>query len=112
MCEPWDADAPGDLEAIQARLAEQLRRIRDDADARAAPSTDMVREWHRVVHAGLTLPEPYYAGEVRDSDPRFPCLTGYEVRIGALPGVPSHDVPNALRAFENGLVAATSGSTP
>ena len=68
----------------------------------------MGQEWHREVHQGLHLPEPYYAGEIRDSDPRFACLVGYEVHVGPYWGVRSRDVPAALAVFERQLQAAVA----
>jgi fido (protein-threonine AMPylation protein) len=60
----------------------------------------MAQEWHRRVYEGVRLPVPYYAGEIRDSDPRFPELFGYEVRVGARRGVESGRVPEELASFE------------
>jgi fido (protein-threonine AMPylation protein) len=68
----------------------------------------MACEWHREAHQGLHIPVPYYAGEIRDADPRFPCLIGYEVRVGAAPGVPSADVPAELDFFEQAMQRATA----
>lgn len=107
MCEAWNDDARADLPTIQGRLVEVLHDFRSEAADRHAPSVDMVRDWHRTVHSGLHIPEPYYAGEIRDSDPNFPCLNGYEVRVGSHSGVPSNEVPDALVAFENSLITAT-----
>ncbi|HXO28257.1 MAG TPA: hypothetical protein VOA80_12990 [Thermoanaerobaculia bacterium] len=60
----------------------------------------MAQEWHRRIYAGATLPVPYYAGEIRDSDPELPELYGYEVSIGSLRGVESTLVPAELSGFE------------
>jgi fido (protein-threonine AMPylation protein) len=107
VCEAWNDDAPADLPAIQERLVDVLHDINSQATTRHRPSVDMVRDWHRKVHSGLHIPEPYYAGEIRDSDPHFPCLNGYEVNIGSHSGLPSHEVPDALVAFQNGMILAT-----
>ena len=60
----------------------------------------MAQEWHRAIYAGVGLPEPYYAGEVRDSDAQFPELYGYEVRVGGALGVSSQEVPGELARLE------------
>jgi len=60
----------------------------------------MAQEWHRQLYRDMRLPIPYYAGEIRDSDPRFPELFGYEVAIGPFPGVASWLVPEQLAEFE------------
>lgn len=49
---------------------------------------------------------PYYAGEVRDSDARFPELDGYEVAVGTSPGVLAKDVPRELELFEATMMEA------
>jgi fido (protein-threonine AMPylation protein) len=68
----------------------------------------MAQEWHRALYAGVKLPEPYYAGEIRDSDPQFPELYGYEVRVGGALGVPSEDVPDELARLETRIQAVCS----
>ncbi len=76
------------------------RRFAADAGARPLPTIALAQDWHRAVYAGVALPEPYYAGEVRDSDARFPGLDGYEVAIGGALGTPSKDVPAELARLE------------
>jgi len=66
----------------------------------------MAQEWHRRIYKGVRLPVPYYAGEVRDSDPRFPQLDGYEVRVGPQRGVDSRLVPEQLDHFEAAMKKA------
>lgn len=68
----------------------------------------LAQDWHRAFYAGVPLPVPYYAGEVRDSDARFPELIGYEVIIGAASGVPSGLVPAELTRFEASLQRAVA----
>ena len=68
----------------------------------------MAQEWHRRTYDGVRLPVPYYAGELRDSDPRFPELFGYEVRIGKWRGVASALVPQQLERFESAMHRAVS----
>jgi fido (protein-threonine AMPylation protein) len=67
----------------------------------------MAREWHREIFQGIPLPVPYFAGEFRDSDLRFPELYGYEVRVGPNPGVASRLVPSQLAELESRLRQAT-----
>ena len=52
------------------------------------------------------VPVPYYVGEVRDSDQRFPELIGYGVEVGASKCVRSADVPRALSSYEAAMRAA------
>ena len=54
----------------------------------------------------------YYAGEFRDTDSAFPELIGYEVEVGGVRGVPSVDVPAALRTFESGMRSALAALDP
>lgn len=73
----------------------------DGAHRRDPPSVEMACRWHHEIFEGVALPVPYYAGEIRDSDPRFPELIGYEVDVGANPGVAADDVPRELERFED-----------
>lgn len=63
----------------------------------------MAQEWHRRIFDGVELPVPYYAGEVRDDDPLFPELIGYEVLVGRHRGVAASSVPAELELFEKSL---------
>lgn len=65
----------------------------------------MAQDWHRETYQGVALPVPYYAGEIRDSDPSFPELVGYEVAVGTALGASSANVPAALAGFEAGIQA-------
>lgn len=60
----------------------------------------MAQDWHRAVYAGVQLPESCYAGEIRDSDARFPALYRYEVQVGGMLGTPAKDVPGELARLE------------
>lgn len=60
----------------------------------------MAQEWHRAIFRGVRLPVTYYAGEIRDRDPRFPELYGYEVVVGGALAVVSANVPAELARFE------------
>lgn len=97
---PWDVDPPGSAARTRRNLEEIVRGLAEAAAERAVPTADLACDWHRRIFAGVTLPVPYYAGEVRDDDPRFPELVGYEVRVGPQPGLPSREVPAALHRFE------------
>ena len=68
----------------------------------------MAQEWHRRIYKGVSLPVPYYAGEVRNSDARFPELYGYEVRVGRQRGVDSSVVPQQLADFEAAMKRAAA----
>lgn len=96
----WNEDPPGSGPRIIANILALEPALQAVATARTLPSVDEARKWHRRVYAGVTLPVSYYAGEIRDSDPRFPALDGYEVRIGTSAGVASPNVPDELARFE------------
>jgi fido (protein-threonine AMPylation protein) len=66
----------------------------------------MAQAWHRQIYEGATLPVWYFAGEIRDSDPHYPELFGYEVGVGVAEGVPSAEVPAELARFEASMQAA------
>jgi hypothetical protein len=105
----WDDDPPGSTARIEASIVAVGRRVYAEASRRDPPTVAMAQQWHRDVFAGVTLPVDYYAGEVRDSDRRFPELFGYEVEVGAQPGVPSAEVPSALADFEARATRAVTG---
>lgn len=77
-----------------------LGEIAARAAQRSAPTVAIAQDWHRRVYEHVALPVDYYAGEVRDSDPRYPELDGYEVRVGGSLGMHSTLVPQALVTFE------------
>jgi fido (protein-threonine AMPylation protein) len=72
----------------------------------------MAQGWHRRIYKGVRLPVPYYAGEIRDSDSKFPELYGYEVRVGRLRGVDSTFVPQQLAGFEAAMKEAVAVLDP
>ena len=86
MAIAWNEDDPRDRALLVQNLAQVLRQVARQASLRQTPTVLMAQEWHRRVYAGARLPVSYYAGEIRDSDSRFPELYGYEVSIGALSG--------------------------
>lgn len=97
---PRNNDRPTDLPVIQDNLRRLLKELVAKADQRLRPTVQMAQDWHRRIYRGVPLPVDYYAGEIRDSELEFPELIGYEVRVGSRLGVPSSDVPQALRRFE------------
>jgi len=103
----WNDDPPGSLALIASNVARLSRTLAAQAAARQRPSSHMAQAWHREIHAGVPLPVPCYAGEIRDSDLRFPELMGYEVVVGGSPGVPSAQIPVALDAFERAMIQVT-----
>jgi Fic family protein len=105
---PWDEDDPRDAAVIQQNLGLVLEHIAQQAPLRHPPTVAMAQEWHRRVYRGVRLPVQYYAGEVRDSDTRFPELYGYEVIVGRQPGVESRLVPQQLAAFEEAAQRAVA----
>lgn len=82
--------------------------VEADAASRPAPSLAIALDWHRRIYAGVAVPHADYVGNVRDSDPSFPCLIDYEVGVGSAPGVVARDVPGALDAFFRAATTVTS----
>jgi fido (protein-threonine AMPylation protein) len=97
----WE-DPPDSGPQITANAAKVLTGIAADADKRIPPTVAMAQRWHRDLYDGIPRPFDYYAGEMRDSDPEFPDLIGYEVQVGGVRGFPSVVVPRALQSFELG----------
>lgn len=102
----WNADPPAAYALIAQNAAAVAQTIAGQARARVVPSASLAFDWHRSIYRGVALPVSYYAGEIRDSDPTFPELIGYDVRVGGLDGVNHADVPAALSAFESGMRTA------
>ena len=112
----WNDDPPESGGRIVANCRALLTRLAAEAARRDPPTVAAAQHWHRAIYDGVPLPVPYYAGEVRDDDPRFPELIGYELTVGPNTGVPAAEVPDELMAFErraqracsvlDGLVAA------
>ena len=103
MAVPWNDDPAGWDSRIEENLDSVGNAVVAQASLRAAPTITMVQDWHRDTYRGVPLPVSYYAGEIRDSDSRFPELIGYEVAVGTAMGTPSPDVSDALADFEAGL---------
>jgi fido (protein-threonine AMPylation protein) len=102
----WDSDHPGDEQQMARNVRSVLQSIVNEAPERRLPTVAMAQQWHRGIYRDIEIPVAYYAGEIRDSDPNFPELIGYEVRIGERLGVLSSDVPAALISFESALTDA------
>jgi hypothetical protein len=103
---PWEEE-PGSAAWIEANIWHLLEEFVELADRRDPPSVAEAQRWHRRLYRGVARPFPYYAGEVRDSDPRFPDLIGYEVEAGSKLGVPAAMVPAAPAQFEVGARRAS-----
>lgn len=96
----WDADSP----RLTENLVGVLRRARDAAFRRDAPSVEDARGWHRDVMAGLRVPHPSHVGRFRGEAG----LETYRVRVGVHKGVPPEDVGGALAKFEQTLQSAVA----
>jgi len=72
----------------------------------------MAQTWHRQIYKGARLPVHYFAGEIRDSDVKFPELYGYEVGVGPQRGVDSSLVPQQLASFEEAMKKAVAVMDP
>ncbi len=115
MAVAWNDDPTGSEAQIAASIRAVGARIYTDAPRREQPSIATAQDWHRAVYTGVPLPVSYYAGEVRDSDPRFPELIDYEVQVGRLPGVPAAQVPGELEILQTrarNAIAGPDGAMP
>ncbi len=106
MAIAWNEDRPEDRALIESNCDSVLREVVEDARRRRHPTVAMAQEWHRKIYQGATLPVSYFAGEIRDSDPKYPELIGYEVAVGMDRGVPSDLVPAELSHFESSMRVA------
>jgi fido (protein-threonine AMPylation protein) len=104
----WNDDPPGSEPQIAANVAAILNAVAAAAPVRHPPTVTMAQDWHREIYRGIALPVPYYAGEIRDSDPAYPELNPYEVKIGGFDGAPSAIVPLELTRFEDTARRAVS----
>ena len=108
----WNEDDPRDLSVIQENLRRILRQILQEAPSRQQPTVALAQGWHSEIYRNVRLPVSYFAGEIRDSDSRFPELFGYEVIIGNHYGAPSRDVPEELANFEAAMRQAVGRLDP
>lgn len=69
------------------RHRDRLRRSRSHSNSIAGSTRESA------------VPHPDYVGNVRDSDPAFPCRVDYEVGVGNARGEWAKEVPAALDAF-------------
>lgn len=106
MPTPWNADPASSAPRIRRNATRTLRLVKQHAQAGNPPQISAAQEWHRELYKGVPLPVDYYAGEIRDSDPRFPELIDYEVQVGGAVGVPAREVPAALTSFETAVQTA------
>lgn len=119
-CPDWNEDRPGDMPRIIANIAALWPMVEADARRRTVPSLDLVLEWHRRIHGGISVPDHDYVGAFRGSDPARPCLDDYEIAIGHAQAVLARDVPATTDAFIQALAqvvsnldaATTPGQTP
>lgn len=100
MGTPWNDDPAGFEQIIEANARSLIIALGKTASSRQAPRVELAQDWHRALYQAIPLPVAYYAGEVRDTDRRFPELVGYEVTVGGLAGVRSRLVPDELSRFE------------
>ena len=112
MAIQWNEDDPRDATIIVQNLTTLLRQIARRARLRPPPTVEMAQDWHRQIYKDVRLPVSYYAGEVRDSDSRFPELYGYEMRVGLQRGVESSLVPQQLDDFETSMGRAVAVLDP
>lgn len=104
---PWDDDPASSLPLIAANARIVANDVATQAIGRLPPTNGLAFDWHRSFYRGVPLPVAYYAGEIRDSDPRFPELIGYDVEVGGHLAVGYAEVPTELSRFERGMQTAT-----
>jgi fido (protein-threonine AMPylation protein) len=109
MAVAWNDDPPGSEAQIQTNIRAVSEQISNLASRREQPTVAIAQDWHRSVYEHVALPVSYYAGEVRDSDQRYPELIAYEVQVGHIFGVDSSHVPQELDRFEARARAAVVG---
>ena len=88
----WDADS----RHLLANLRALGERVVDDAQARRPLSSKVLRSWQQAFMQGLEPPHGEPFGVFRGE----PELAAHDVVVGDLPGVPSDDIAEALRAFD------------
>jgi Fic family protein len=88
----WDADSP----QLHDNLAQLLRRMRQDARRRDAPSVEDARRWHSEVMCNLQVPNPKFVGAFRGEAG----LEDIQVRIAGRYGVAAPEVATELAHFE------------
>lgn len=103
----WEEPA-GCEPLIEANIRRVLGEIARASDRRDPPTITQATRWHRDLYDGIPRPFDYYAGEIRDSDPRFPELIDYEVEVDDNRGVPCAMVPAALEQFETRVQTASA----
>jgi hypothetical protein len=97
----WNDDLGRDRQLIEANITAVGRGISQNAAARLAPRVATAQHWHTDIYRDAHVPVWYFAGQVRDSDDRYPELVDYEVRVGTIAAPPARDVPEHLRTFES-----------
>ncbi len=107
-CPDWDKDDPRDAPKIVANIKTLWPTIAADATSRPVPALQRALDWHRSIYAGVAVPLPDYVGNIRATDPAYPCLIDYEVRVGRADGVLARDVPAALDSFFRAAASVTS----
>jgi len=103
---PWNTDDPSDTRQILDNARHVMTQAAAHARERNTPTVALARQWHLAFFDKCSLPVPYYAGEIRDSDPRYPELIDYEVRVGTHDAVPARDVVDELDVFEEHMQIA------
>ena len=72
MPTPWNGDPSGCEPRIASNVVALVQELAASADQRLAPTIAIAQAWHRRLYDQVPLPVPHYAGEIRDSDQRYP----------------------------------------
>ncbi len=108
----WSDDDPRASSRIAANCLTALRLAQSDAQLGQLPTSERLREWHRVLYRGCAVPSPQYVGNYR-GDVSQADLIDYEVGLGVpmvgppdRVGVWSTDVAVAIDRFFRELTVA------
>ena len=74
----WE-ESPGSERLIEANVQRVLTEIASIASERRPPTVAQAQQWHRKLYDDIPRPFDYYAGEMRDSDQRFPMRSDHQM---------------------------------
>lgn len=83
---PWSGDP--DSPELNANLAALYPDVVNHALGGGLPTMDVVQEWHRRMHEGITTPSPAYVGRFRGDS--HTDLLDFENQVGGIPGTRSY----------------------
>ncbi len=105
---PWNDDDPADAGVIAANALALVRQIHADSSARASLTPEVLRDWHRRLYAGCSVPVPGYVGHFR-GDSGVPELVDYEVQVDGILGARAAVVETRVGSLLTALSQALAG---